>query len=314
MTLHIDGQRFALIGAATSPRVSDSHRDTSNDPAAMIPIQRGHHRRYFQRPISSRSSAPTAMSTTAAQRAQGRLRQHLFAQLSTRRACPVCSQNQAHAPAKADGAESVNLDALREIEQETGCRVFTIHQLRLHPALAALKQRIGAAGDRTHDVDVRYVTSRGHWYRSSWKGDVAKSGGVATNIGLHLFDMLIWVFGAPRQNTVHLNNADCAAGLLVLDRARVRWFLSINARHLPGEAQMNGARTYRSVTVDGEAVEFSDGFTELHTESYRRILAGDGFDLDVVRPGVEAVSQIRNAPIAPRAGDYHPMCLSVNGV
>lgn len=207
-----------------------------------------------------------------------------------------------------------NLDALQEIEQETGCRVFTIHQLRLHPAMMALRERVRRAGDSSHDVDVTYVTARGNWYRSSWKGDVAKSGGVATNIGLHLFDMLIWVFGPPRQHVVHVNNAECAAGVLVLDRARVRWFLSINARHLPEAVQLRGARTHRSIVVNGEEIEFSDGFTDLHTESYRRILAGQGFGLDDVRMGVEAVSQIRHAPVAAIAGEYHPLCRALHVV
>jgi len=207
-----------------------------------------------------------------------------------------------------------NLDALQGIERETGCRVFTIQQLRLHPALAALKQRVDSPGERTYNVDVTYVASRGHWYRSSWKGDVAKSGGVATNIGLHLFDVLTWVFGPPGECIVHLRNADCAAGMIVLERARVRWFLSIDARHLPEQQQLNGSRTHRSMTVDGEDIEFSAGFTELHTESYRRILAGDGFGLDVVRSGVEVVSQIRNAPVAALTGEYHPLCRLANAV
>jgi UDP-N-acetyl-2-amino-2-deoxyglucuronate dehydrogenase len=201
-----------------------------------------------------------------------------------------------------------NLDALAEIERETGCRVMTIQQLRLHPALLALKNRIAADQARTCDVDLTYITSRGHWYQSSWKGDLAKSGGVATNIGLHFFDALIWIFGPPRASTVHLHGADCAAGALSLERARVRWFLSINAEHLPEAQRLAGKRTFRSITVDGEEVEFSDGFTELHTESYRHILSGHGFGLDAVRPAVQAVSDIRRAPVATIRGDYHPLC------
>jgi len=204
-----------------------------------------------------------------------------------------------------------NLDALEEIEQETGCRVFTIHQLRLHPALIALRDRVHAAGDAVHDVDVTYVTSRGHWYRTSWKGDVAKSGGIATNIGLHFFDLLLWVFGPVAGSIVHVNRADTAAGTLCLRRARVRWFLSINANHLPEAQRLNGQRTYRSITVDGEEVEFSDGFTELHTESYRHILAGGGFGLDVTRDAVKTVSDIRHAPVEQLHGDYHPLCQRV---
>ena len=204
-----------------------------------------------------------------------------------------------------------NLDALQEIERETGCRVYSIHQLRLHPAIAALKQRIDAQGDRTHDVDLTYITSRGHWYHSSWKGDIAKAGGVATNIGLHFFDMLIWVFGPIQRSVVHVNRADCAAGTLCLDRARVRWFLSINAAHLPETQRLKGQRTYRSITVASEEVEFSEGFADLHTESYRHILAGGGFGIDAVRPAIDAVSHIRSAPITELRDDCHPLCATV---
>jgi UDP-N-acetyl-2-amino-2-deoxyglucuronate dehydrogenase len=203
-----------------------------------------------------------------------------------------------------------NLDALAEIEQETGCRVFTVLQLRLHPAIVALKERIDAQRDAVHDVDVTYVTSRGHWYQASWKGDVAKSGGIATNIGLHFFDVLAWVFGPAVSNVVHLNQADCASGVLGLRRARVRWFLSVNVQHVPEARRLRGERTYRSITVDGEELEFSDGFTDLHTASYRRILEGGGFGLDDARAAVETVSEVRHAPIAVRAGDFHPLCLA----
>jgi UDP-N-acetyl-2-amino-2-deoxyglucuronate dehydrogenase len=218
-------------------------------------------------------------------------------------------RNQAHAICeKPTVLNPWNLDALEEIEQETGCRVLTIQQLRLHPALIALKRRIVADEARTYDVDLTYITSRGHWYQSSWKGDIAKSGGIATNIGLHFFDLLVWVFGAVRESTVHANRPDCAAGVLRLQRARVRWFLSINPGHIPDAHRQKGKRTYRSITVDQEEVEFSEGFTELHTESYREILCGRGFGLDAVRGAVETVSEIRRAPTAPLTNDYHPMC------
>ena len=201
-----------------------------------------------------------------------------------------------------------NLDALQEIEQETGCRVFTILQLRLHPAVVALRERIRAAGKAMHDVDITYITSRGHWYHTSWKGDVAKSGGIATNIGLHFFDMLMWIFGTPQRSVVHVNGAASASGVLELERARVRWFLSIDAAHVPAAQARSGQRTYRSITVDGEAVEFSDGFGDLHTESYRQILAGAGHGLQVARPAVAVASEIRRAPLASLSGDFHPMC------
>jgi UDP-N-acetyl-2-amino-2-deoxyglucuronate dehydrogenase len=204
-----------------------------------------------------------------------------------------------------------NLEALAEIEQETGCRVFTIHQLRLHPALITLRNDIHSASGTIHDVDVTYITSRGHWYSSSWKGDLAKSGGIATNIGLHFFDILTWVFGPVQSSVVHVNRSDCAAGLLHLKNARVRWFLSINAAHLPEIPRQKGQRTYRSIQVGGNEVEFSEGFTDLHTESYRQILAGSGFGLDVAREAVQTVYEIRNAAVSPLEGDYHPMCKEV---
>jgi UDP-N-acetyl-2-amino-2-deoxyglucuronate dehydrogenase len=207
-----------------------------------------------------------------------------------------------------------NLDALQEIERETGCRVFTIHQLRLHPALVALKQRVERSAGKMHDVQVTYITPRGHWYLASWKGDLAKSGGVTVNIGLHLFDMLIWVFGAVRESAVYLNQPDAASGVLTLADARVRWFLSINARDLPGNEHDRGRRSFRSMVVDGEDVEFSDGFADLHTESYRRILDGAGFGLDVVRPSIEAASRIRNAPLARLEPGCHPRCLALHAL
>lgn len=200
-----------------------------------------------------------------------------------------------------------NLDALEEIEQETGSRVYTILQLRLHPAIVALRDRIQSQGSAMHEVDVTYITSRGHWYHTSWKGDVAKSGGIATNIGVHFFDVLAWIFGPRCRSVVHVTRPDCAGGVLHLERARVRWFLSINAAHLPAAAAQAGQRTYRSFTVGGDEVEFSDGFTDLHSESYRRILAGDGFGLAEARPAVQTVYEIRNAAPAPLDGDVHPL-------
>jgi UDP-N-acetyl-2-amino-2-deoxyglucuronate dehydrogenase len=204
-----------------------------------------------------------------------------------------------------------NLDALKEIEAENGSLIYNILQLRLHPAIIALRDRIAADDGKVHDVDVTYMTSRGHWYHTSWKGELQKSGGIATNIGVHFFDMLVWVFGPVAASQVHLSRADCAAGFLQLKNARVRWFLSINAGHLPDAQKAKGQRTYRSITVDGEEIEFSDGFTDLHTESYRDILGGGGFGLEEARAAVETVYQIRNAAEAPLEGDFHPFCRRV---
>ena len=204
-----------------------------------------------------------------------------------------------------------NVDALEGLETESGCRVFTILQLRLHPAILALRDRFQSATGVT-DVDIAYITSRGRWYHQSWKGDLSKSGGIATNIGVHFFDMLSWIFGPQRSTSVHLRRDDCAAGLLELERARVRWFLSINADHLPLEQRAMGRRTYRSITMGGEAVEFSDGFADLHTESYRQILAGCGFTIGDARPAIEMVHSIRHAPLVGLTGDFHPLCAEVS--
>ena len=199
-----------------------------------------------------------------------------------------------------------NVDALREIEAETGRRVFTILQLRLHPAIIALREQIQRSQQAMHEVDLSYITSRGKWYYSAWKGDLSKSGGIATNIGIHFFDMLQWVFGPVQENIVHLHTHDRAAGFLQLDRARVRWFLSISADTLPEEVKAKGGRTFRSITVDGQELEFSEGFTDLHTLSYRDILAGEGFSLEDAKPAVTMVHDIRNTHPVGLEGDYHP--------
>lgn len=202
-----------------------------------------------------------------------------------------------------------NIDALQDIELESGCRVNTILQLRLHPALIALRERILAApADRKFDVDLSYITSRGRWYQVSWKGDSAKSGGVATNIGIHFFDMLGWIFGGVQNNQVHLSEANRAAGFLEFERARVRWYLSTDERDLPPEAVSKGQRTYRSIRVTGEEVEFSEGFTDLHTVSYQRVLEGNGFSLQDARASIEIAHDIRHSKPLGAVGDYHPFC------
>jgi len=205
-----------------------------------------------------------------------------------------------------------NLDGLQEIEAETSAYVFTILQLRLHPAILALKKQVLALPDtHIHDVNLTYITARGNWYSRSWKGDPQKSGGIATNIGVHFFDMLTWIFGAVEQNTVHLHQPDCAAGHLRLSRANVRWFLSINAAHLPKYQQSRNQRTYRAITVNDEAIEFSDGFTDLHTLSYRQILSGSGYGLEDVRPAIKVVHDIRCAIPQSLQDDHHPFCRNV---
>lgn len=187
-----------------------------------------------------------------------------------------------------------NLDALSELEQETGKRIFTILQLRLHPAIIALREKIANGPEgKIYDVKLKYITSRGKWYHISWKGDLEHSGGIATNIGIHFFDMLTWIFGDVTQNVVQIHEDDQAAGSLKLTKAKVDWHLSINADHLPEEAKAQGKRTYRSITVDGDEVEFSEGFTDLHTRSYEQILAGKGFGLEDARKSIIIAHGIR---------------------
>jgi UDP-N-acetyl-2-amino-2-deoxyglucuronate dehydrogenase len=196
-----------------------------------------------------------------------------------------------------------NIDGLAEIEQQTGNKINTILQLRLHPAIQALKERIAQSNER-HSVDLTYITSRGRWYHASWKGDEAKSGGVATNIGVHFFDMLAYVFGPLQSQTASLREAERAGGLLSYEKADVRWFLSVDSNDLPDSVK-GKKTTYRSITLDGEEVEFSEGFTDLHTRSYQEILAGNGYGLEDVRFCVEVVSQFRHLPVTAN-GERHP--------
>ena len=201
-----------------------------------------------------------------------------------------------------------NLDALEKVEQETGKRLFTILQLRLHPEIIALKNKVeNTDSDHIFDVDLTYITSRGYWYYTSWKGDVHKSGGVATNIGVHFYDMLQWIFGDVEQSVVHVSTHDRVAGFLQLKRARVRYFLSINENTLPKEAVEAGKRTFRNISINGENFEFSNGFTELHTESYKQIFLNNGFGIADARNAINIVYDIRNATPVGLKGDYHPM-------
>jgi UDP-N-acetyl-2-amino-2-deoxyglucuronate dehydrogenase len=196
-----------------------------------------------------------------------------------------------------------NIDELAEIERDTGRRISTILQLRLHPAIIALRERFAKKSNKRHKVELTYITSRGRWYHASWKGDEAKSGGVATNIGVHFFDMLSFVFGPVGRNEAHVREAERAAGSLECQRADISWFLSIDRNDLP-ESVKGKKTTFRSVTVDDEEVEFSEGFTDLHTRSYEEIVAGRGFGLDEVRPSIDIVSTFRTAPIV-RSNGVH---------
>ncbi len=188
-----------------------------------------------------------------------------------------------------------NIDGLAEIERDTGRRISTILQLRLHPAIVALRERYANTSKR-HKVDLTYITSRGRWYHASWKGEDPKSGGVATNIGVHFFDMLTHVFGPVSRNEAHLREPERAAGFLECKNADINWFLSVDRSDLPANVQ-GKKTTFRSITVDGEEVEFSEGFTDLHTRSYEEIMAGRGFGVNEVRSSIDIVSTFRNAPI-----------------
>ncbi len=201
-----------------------------------------------------------------------------------------------------------NYDGLAEFEKETGRKVFNILQLRLHSTIKELKQKIQKTkGGHTHDINLTYITSRGNWYHYSWKGNIQKSGGIATNIGIHFFDMLIWIFGDVRQNVTHLLECDKASGYLELEKARVKWYLSVDYNDLPETVKKKGQRTYRSITIDGEEMEFSEGFTDLHTESYRQILEGNGFGLEESRKSLQVVYDIRNSGPVGKNGDCHPL-------
>jgi UDP-N-acetyl-2-amino-2-deoxyglucuronate dehydrogenase len=231
----------------------------------------------------------------------------------------ICSPNYLHDAhcrfALRSGADAIcekplvlnpwNIDALAEIEQETGRKIATILQLRLHPAIQELKRKIDASPSNSFAVDLTYVTSRGRWYHSSWKGDEAKSGGIATNIGVHFFDMLSYVFGPATKNIVHLHDDERAAGYLECGRAQIRWFLSVDRNDLP-ESVQGKKTTYRSITLDGEEIEFSEGFTDLHTRSYEEILAGKRYGVEEVRPSIALVSALRSKPIELRLGEQHP--------
>ncbi|WP_304529041.1 Gfo/Idh/MocA family oxidoreductase [Dyella sp. OK004] len=237
----------------------------------------------------------------------------------------ICSPNYLHDShmrfALRSGADAIcekplvlnpwNIDGLKEIEQDTGRKVNTILQLRVHPAIIALRDKVRSGQHKAkHEVDLAYITSRGHWYLQSWKGDAKKSGGIATNIGVHFFDMLHFIFGDLQRNVVHHASDTKAAGFLEYEHARARWFLSVDVEDVPDAQRTAGQRTYRSITVDGEEIEFSGGFTDLHTRSYQEILAGRGYGLEENRCAITTVSEIRQAQPVGLHGDYHPFLRS----
>ncbi len=344
-------KNFALIGAAgyIAPRHMKAIKETGNnlvcalDPYDGIGIMDS----YF----------PDAAFFTEPERFDRHLDKLRRAGQTPIDYVSICSPNYLHDAhirmALRNGAHAIcekpivlnpwNVDALQEIEHELGHHIYTILQLRHHPAIIALKEKVSkelaaqqinkfypegsqrATNQRinpstnqqinkstnqqinkTYDIDLTYITSRGAWYHRSWKGNIEKSGGVATNIGVHFFDMLTWIFGPATENIVHVREADHAAGFLQLEHARVRWFLSINRNHLPSQAKEAKKATFRSITVDGEEVEFSDGFTDLHTMSYKNIIEGKGYGLDDARHSIEIVQNIRNQKPIGKTDESHP--------
>lgn len=308
-------KKFALIGSAgyIAPRHMRAIKDTGNNlVAALDPFDSvGIIDSYF----------PSASFFTEFERFD----RHL--ELQKRKGdnsgvdyVTVCSPNYLHDShirfALRLGADAIcekplvlnpwNLDGLIEIEREHEKKVNTILQLRVHPSIVELKEKIDKENrSEKYDVDLTYITSRGKWYLTSWKGDEKKSGGVATNIGVHFFDMLGHLFGPLQINRVHLKDETKSSGYLEFEKARVRWFLSIDGNDLP-DAVKGQKTTYRSITVGDEEIEFSGGFTDLHTVSYEKIINNEGFGLEDARPSIEIVSQIRNQSLSSISGDYHP--------
>tara|TARA_R110000796_G_scaffold54365_1_gene127171 strand:+ start:31616 stop:32563 length:948 start_codon:yes stop_codon:yes gene_type:complete len=240
----------------------------------------------------------------------------------------ICSPNYLHLPhmkfALQNGIDVIcekplvlntkDLDTLKRYEKQYGAKVNSILQLRLHPAIIALRDKVAAApADKVFDVTLTYLTSRGKWYLKSWKGFDEKSGGVATNIGVHFYDMLHFIFGKVLHNEVHYRDEKTSCGFLRYERANVRWFLSIDANHLPDNAVQGEKLTYRSIDIEGEELEFSGGFTDLHTHSYQRILNGQGYGVEDNRAAIETVAQMRNAPLTTNPCHAHRLLAKVLG-
>ena len=317
------GKNFALIGAAgyIAPRHMKAIKETGNDLVAALDPYDG---------IGIMDSHfPNAAFFTEFERFDR------FADKWRRDSgksidyVSICSPNYLHDAhirfALRNGANAIcekplvlnpwNIDQLKLLERETGKKVFNIFQLRLHPSIIELKEKVTLElmknPNKVYDIDLTYLTSRGRWYFISWKGDQSKSGGIASNIGVHFYDMLSWIFGEVQENIVHLKKNDANAGTLKLKNASVRWFLSVNADYIPEEVRSRGLTTFRSITVDKEEIEFSQGFTDLHTRSYEEILKGNGFGLDDAYGSTSTVHTIRNLDPIGLKGEYHPFCNKV---
>ena len=309
-------KNFALIGAAgfIAPRHMQAIRDTGNDLVAALDKSDsvGIIDSYFPDSAFFTEFERFDRHVEKLRRENG---QHVHY-------VAICSPNYLHDAhirfALRVGADAIcekplvvnpwNLDPLTELERETGRRICVVLQLRLHPAIIALKQRIeNEQRDTKYEIDLTYITSRGRWYYQSWKGDVEKSGGIVMNIGVHFFDMLTWIFGRPDFSNLHVLDASRAAGYLELKNARVRWFLSLDRNDLPVAPQPGKPATYRSITIDGDEIEFSGGFTDLHTQTYQKILAGQPFGIPEARPAIDVVYGIRTSTPVGLRGEYHPM-------
>ena len=318
-------KHFALIGASgyIAPRHMKAIRDTGNDLVAALDAYDG---------IGIMDSHfPQAEFFTELERFEDFLDHWKRTQKEKIEYISIATPNYLHKShirlALQNGADAIcekplvldpaDIDALKVLENETGKSVYNILQLRLHPSIMALKEKVSAALEKnphkTYEIDLTYLTSRGKWYFESWKGQVEKSGGLASNIGVHFYDMLSWIFGEVQESVVHVKTADVSAGSFKLKHATVRWFLSVNYDYIPDAVKATGQRTYRSITVDGEEIEFSGGFTDLHTRSYEEILKGNGFGLDEAYGSIRTVATIRGLDPIGLKGDYHPFCKLVLG-
>ena len=314
-------KNFALIGASgyIAPRHLKAIKDTNNDLLAALD-------RFDSVGIMD-SYFPNADFFVEPERFDRHLEKLKYDKNINLDYVSICTPNYLHDShirmALRRGADAIcekplvlnvwNLDALAKMEEESGQRVWNILQLRLHESIMELKKKVDTAPkDKIFDIDLTYLTSRGNWYYTSWKGDVSKSGGVASNIGVHFYDMLSWIFGAVKKNITHVHTHDRAAGFLEFEKARVRWFLSINYDILPEEIKQKGQRTYRSITIEGEELEFSGGFTDLHTKVYQGVMNGNGYGLEDARQAIEIVHDIRNSKPVGLKGDYHPFAKKPN--
>jgi len=303
----VSGKNFALIGAAgyVAPKHMKAIKDTGNDLiAALDPSDSVGILDSFSHDVAFFTEYERFdRHVEKLKRGDEKKRLHYVS---------ICSPNYLHDAhirfALRIGANAIcekplvlnpwNLDALAELESESETKIYNILQLRVHPAIAALKEKI-EKGDKTvkHNIDLTYITSRGRWYFTSWKGDISKSGGVATNIGIHFFDMLMWIFGGLDYQELHYANERKMAGYMSLEKANVRWFLSVDKNDLPRAAREKNLPTYRSITVDNQEIEFSGGFADLHTLVYQDILAGHGYGVEDARPSIKIVSDLRNMKV-----------------